>query len=583
MNKPFFVSFVIGLVWLTFPLSAQAASFTIKFATPNDPLYAQQSYLGQIGLPQAWGVTTGSSIPIAVIDTGIDLFHEDLVDKLWVNSDEIPSNGIDDDKNGYIDDYHGYNFLNHNTNLSDVHGHGTGIASVIAGATNNGKGMAGVNWQAKIMVAKTLNAVGGGDFVTVAEAIRYATDNGARIINMSFGSLDNVSTLSEAVSYALSKKVVVVAAVGNSNGLGVYYPANYPDVIGVSSIDDTGRLSSFSNYGSGVDLAAPGENILVAGSSANSVSSFIRASGSSFAAALVTGVASLLLARDPNLTPADVHSVLSETADKLTGETTPGEFFGAGRVNAGLALTYKTKTFIGKATVSNPKPAADGLTKTIVTIVVTDSASKPQFNLPIYLTISGNGNIISNKPVVAGQSVLLGTTDQLGRIAFTVSSDIAEIKTLSFVAGFSPIELTPPLSINFGNVAQPFYKMSWVAQSPPVTMTVGSDAPVWIEVRNDSNVVWTSGESLVARGQIKLGTDQKLDRNSSFYDSSTWLSPNRVAYMTPTTVRPGEVARFTFNLHATKVGKFKEYFRPVAEFLTWVKGPKIYLNITVTQ
>lgn len=553
----------------------------IQQIVPNDPLFYSQSYLSSTGIPSAWGTTTGSNIPIAVIDTGIDLSHEDLMGKLWVNSDEIPNNGIDDDHNGYTDDYNGYNFLNNNANLTDVHGHGTGIASIIAAQTNNGKGMAGINWQAPIMVLKALNSAGGGDFGTVAKATRYAADNGAKVINMSFGAIDNYSELADAVSYALDRQVTIVAAVGNNHGQGIFYPAAYSNVIAVSSVNDNNYISTFSNYGVGVDLAAPGENILMAGSSANNSSSYVHGSGSSFAAAEVTGIVSLLLARYPNLSSAQVSSILKTTAVSLSSD--PNDIYvGAGRVDANRAVNYQTHSFTGRVHFNRTTVPADGLTSAIVTLTVNNEFNQPQPNLSITLRAGGNNNLVNG--ALASGDIKLGATNAQGQISFTLASNVSETKRLEFFSGANAVVLSSSGSLVFNATRGLKYSMSWVRQSPYPTMRLGDTTTIWVEVKNTGNVAWISDKSAVnAKGQMRLGTDRKPDRESNFYKADSWISQNRTALMTPSVVRPGEVARFEVTLHANQNGKYREYFRPVVEYITWLNDLGIYWDIMVTN
>ena len=575
-------------VWATAPLQIAGVilgdadlSVNIQQISPNDPLFLSQSYLSVINVPSAWGVTTGSNIPIAVVDTGIDLSHEDLIGKLWVNSDEIPNNGIDDDHNGYIDDYNGYNFLNNNADLRDVHGHGTGIASIIAAQTNNGKGMAGINWQAPIMVLKALNSAGGGDFSTVARATRYAADNGAKIINMSFGAIDNYSDLADAVNYALDRQITVVAAVGNNHGQGIFYPAAYSSVIAVSSIGDNGHISTFSNYGVGVDLAAPGENILMAGSSANNNSSYVRGSGSSFAAAEVTGIVSLLLARYPNLSPVQISSILKSTAISLSGD--PNDIYvGAGRVDANQAVNYQTHNFAGRINFNRTTVPADGLTSAIATLTVNNEFNQPQSNLPVTVRVGGNNNLVNN--TLAGGDINLGNTNALGQISFTLASNVAETKRLEFFSGASAITLSSSGNLVFNITRGLKHSMSWVRQSPYPTMHLGDTATIWVEVKNTGNVAWISDKSAVnAKGQMRLGTDRPANRESGFYDVNSWISRDRPAAMIPSVVYPGEIARFEITLRANQNGKFREYFRPVVEYIAWLNDLGIYWDVTVTN
>ncbi len=552
---------------------------TIQQTTPNDPLFSSQTYLNQINIPSAWNTTIGSDIPIAVIDTGVYLSHEDLMGKLWVNPNEISGNGFDDDSNGYIDDYNGYNFISNNSDISDNHGHGTGIASIIAAQTNNNKGMAGINWRASLMVLKALNSAGGGDFSTVARAIRYAADNGAKVINMSFGAVENFPELSSAVSYALNKQIIIVAAVGNNHGQGIFYPSAYPDVIAVSSIGSSGNISSFSNYGMGVDIAAPGENILMAGSFANGNSSYVRGSGSSFAAAEVTGVVSLLLARYPSLSPTQVSSVLKSTATTLSYNSSD-IYVGAGRINASQALNYQTRNLTARLTFSRTTVPADGLTPATVTLVVGDEFNQPQSNLSVTLRASGNNNLV-NGALVHGDTVL-GMTNMQGQITFTLASNVAETKQLTFSSGANSINLSSSGRVVFNVLKSMRHSMSWIRQSAYPTMNLGDTATLWVEVKNTGNVAWISDKVAGStKGQMWLGTDRPKNRESSFYDASSWGSRNRATKMTPSIVYPGENARFEFTIRANQNGKFREYFRPVVEYVSWLNDLGIYWDVTV--
>jgi subtilisin family serine protease len=250
-----------------------------KATIPDDPGFTNLWGLnntGQTGgtndadidAPEAWDITTGSTnVIIAVIDTGVAYNHPDLNENIWVNTNEIAGNGIDDDGNGYIDDIYGWDFIDNNGYPEDYEGHGTHVAGTIAAKGNNNIGIAGVMWSAKIMSIRVLGVSGFVNVADAADAITYAADNGARIINASWGGYDYTLTLYNAISYAASKNVLFVAAAGNernNNDTDPFYPASYnlPNIISVAATDYNDRLASFSNYGANsVDLAAPGVNI----------------------------------------------------------------------------------------------------------------------------------------------------------------------------------------------------------------------------------------------------------------------------------------------------------------------------------
>ena len=249
-------------------------------AIPNDPGYSLQWGLnntGQTGgiagadihAQAAWDVTKGSNnIIIAVVDTGVAYDHPDLAGNVWVNTAELNgSPGVDDDQNGYIDDIYGWDFINNDGYPVDYDQHGTHVAGIIAAKGNNGIGVSGVMWSARIMPLRFLGVTGSGDVAKAAEAIEYAADNGARIINASWGGNDYSSTLYNAIEYARQKNVLVVAAAGNetmNNDIDAFYPASFSlsNIISVAATDQNDGIADFSNFGAtSVDLGAPGVSI----------------------------------------------------------------------------------------------------------------------------------------------------------------------------------------------------------------------------------------------------------------------------------------------------------------------------------
>jgi len=204
------------------------------FATPNDPYFSSTGSWGQpyadmwglykINAPAAWDITTGSdSVVIAVVDTGLDYNHPDIAGRVWTNSGEIPGNGIDDDGNGFIDDVRGWDFAYGDNDPMDGYGHGTHVSGTIAAATNNGLGVAGITWAGKILPVKGLDDSGSGYDSTLALAMRYAADNGADVMNNSWGGSGVSQTIQDAVDYAYALGCIVVAAAGNSNSDAKYF------------------------------------------------------------------------------------------------------------------------------------------------------------------------------------------------------------------------------------------------------------------------------------------------------------------------------------------------------------------------
>jgi len=260
------------------------ADTTKRFsAATNDPRFGQQWALentGQEGgtagadieATGAWSTTTGSkSVIVAVVDTGVDIGHPDLKNEIWTNTREIPNNDVDDDGNGYADDVHGYDFANGDGTVYDREEgdeHGTHVAGIIGAEGNNSIGVSGVNQHVTIMPVKGLNGFGEGDDYSLAQAMKYAVDNGANVINASWGGYDYSDVLKDACDYAASHGVIVSAAAGNDandNDQWGFYPAAFDSatIVSVAATDRNDKLADFSNYGAdSVDLAAPGVDVM---------------------------------------------------------------------------------------------------------------------------------------------------------------------------------------------------------------------------------------------------------------------------------------------------------------------------------
>ncbi|MFH1946901.1 MAG: S8 family peptidase [Candidatus Magasanikbacteria bacterium] len=351
--------------------------------TPNDPYYYQWAY-NDIGVYEAWEYTTGSpNTVVAVIDNGFDTFHPDLRANAWKNEDEIPNNNIDDDKNGYIDDVWGWNFVAEDVNndgqidkkemkgnnnprpqvdnllipaLSEhVFSHGTMVAGIIGARGNNKTDGVGINWEVKLMNIKVLGNTGSGNLDTIDDAIRYAVDNGADVINISMVGY-YTEDMDKAVDYAYEQGVVVIAAAGN-NSFSLNDNALYPicldvnsekqKILGVNAVNQDHRLTMFSNTGSScIDLTAPGAN----------VSSTVRFSptdglpnrylggwqGTSFAAPMISGVAALIKSIQPTWGPDKIYEAILSTVHYTPSEDEIGyaELFGAGMVQVDEAIRY---------------------------------------------------------------------------------------------------------------------------------------------------------------------------------------------------------------------------------------------------
>jgi subtilisin family serine protease len=319
--------------------------------TPNDPFYAASYVNSQLSLESAWSQTTGSdSLLAVVIDSGISYSHPDLQQNIWTNPGETAGNGIDDDGNGVIDDVYGVNAITWGgpSTLSnagdplDDHGHGTHCAGILGARGNNGQGVVGVNWKIKIVAAKFISNTGYGSTANAIKAVQYATSlrqAGHKVVvtSNSWGGGGYSQALLDAINAGASAGIMFVAAAGNdaeNNDQVPFYPASYPSnaVLSVTSTDQSGNLSYFSNYGaSTVDLAAPGSNI----TSTYLDNQYASTSGTSMAAPQVAGVAALAQSMCVNtslLSLAQLRALILNTT--TTAAQLSGQVATSGIVNA---------------------------------------------------------------------------------------------------------------------------------------------------------------------------------------------------------------------------------------------------------
>lgn len=336
---------------------AYAEADHLYYTCTNDPNFDNQWALDTIDAPEAWDIETGNEdIVIAVIDTGIDYNHPDLAGNIWNNADEILDNNIDDDGNGYIDDIRGWNFINDDKDPKDDYGHGTHCSGIISAITNNNIGIAGVCWNCTIMPLKGLNNEGAGYCSDLIGAIYYAIDNGANIISMSWGSYSESETLRDALNYAYSQGVVLIAAAGNGNTDSEHYPSSYDNVIAVAATNIDGYKASFSNYGSLVDVAAPGVDIYstmptyeVTMNKINYEMNYDYASGTSMACPYVAGVVALLLSKNPDLTPIEITWSILRSTTNISD-------FNIGLINAYKAMQFSLGPAITNITLVSSNP-----------------------------------------------------------------------------------------------------------------------------------------------------------------------------------------------------------------------------------
>ncbi len=318
---------------------------------PNDQKFldSTQTNLLQISAEKAWDITTGNdTIIIAIVDTGIDWDHPDLENNIWINKNEIANNGIDDDHNGFVDDIRGWDFgglngTSDNNPNEDKADHGTHVAGIAGAVTNNSIGIASIGYNCKIMAVKTsqnnIRQKNGIALIVYGyQGIIYAADNGAKVINCSWGGYGYSSANQEAINYAVSKGALVVAAAGNDNKSDPFFPADYNGVLSVASVNSSDIHSSFSNYGTSVDVSAPGEQIY----STWYNNSYTQLTGTSMASPLVAGLAGLVTNEFPNFNPLQIAEQIRVNTDKINNINTDYNYLiGSGRINAYKTLANK--------------------------------------------------------------------------------------------------------------------------------------------------------------------------------------------------------------------------------------------------
>ncbi|MBD3299401.1 MAG: S8 family serine peptidase [candidate division Zixibacteria bacterium] len=401
--------------------------------TPSDPYFSSHQYPlrntgiqppadhgtagADLSMEGAWDHTTGdTNVVLAIIDTGIDYDHPDLDSRIWYNTDE-GTDGWDADSNGYISDFRGWNFYNHNNNIDDDHSHGSHCAGIAAAESDNGIGIAGMDWNCQIMVLKALGASGSGSATGVAAAMTYAVDNGADIVSMSLGSMSPSSVEQDAAEYAELNGVTIFAAMGNDDVGDPHYPAAFPEIIAVGGTDsDDNRAHPFcgspgSNYGDYIDICAPGNWVW----STVPNGSYSYKCGTSMATPHAAGLGSLIKSLRPNYTPAEIRELMRAAADDQVGrvsEDTPGfdHYHGWGRINGRATLQALTTEFAPNLTV----PGAQTVTE-LETLEFIVSAEDSNFT-PVSLSSdtmanatfvdSGNGiGVFSVTPEITQQGV----------------------------------------------------------------------------------------------------------------------------------------------------------------------------------
>lgn len=439
--------------------------------TPDDPDYAGQYALTKIEAEKAWDISTGSSdVIIAIVDTGVDWDHPDLAANIWINEAEMNgAAGVDDDENGFIDDIRGWDFgglggTPDNDPVEDRPDHGTHVAGIAGAVTNNSTGIASIGYNCKIMAVKTSQDNIRDEFTNALisygyDGIVYAVDNGAKIINCSWGSYSYSKALQEIIDYAVANGVLLVGAAGNEGARDAIYPGNYKGALSVGYSNSQDQKDPFANYGEKVDLFAPGSGIYGAWQN----DTYRSISGSSMASPLVAGIAGLVFSHFPEYTPLQVAEQIRVNADNIDSQNSNYQYLlGSGRANAYNSLSnteaksvrIKDVKFFDQGNKNGVFESGEKVSLEVQMV----NYLKPLSGLTINLATESPYIQIDKSSINLGSQPTLSEFDNQGNLfSFTINSatplNIELSFRLEFMDGsYSDFQWTDPIIIN------PLYK-----------------------------------------------------------------------------------------------------------------------------
>lgn len=507
---------------------------------PNDPKFTDETqwYLDKISAQQAWEISTGNEeIVIAIDDTGVDWDHPDLANNIWINEDEIPNNGIDDDNNGYVDDVRGWDFggtngTPDNDPMEDDPTHGTYVAGLASAVSNNGIGVASIGYSCKIMPVKTSQkSLGNTNIIYGLQGIYYAANNGADVINCSWGGYSYSRAMQEAIYYAVSLGAVVVGAAGNNNRSDLFYPASYEGVISVGGSNPEDGIYSATNYGTAIDVLAPAtgepggngmyglwqDDTYISGSS-----------GTSLASPIVAGLAGLVIDRFPGYSPLQVAEQIRVNADDIYDNvsSTYNYLLGKGRINAYKALDnldavsiraedFEYTDLTNGNGITEP---GEEFTLGINFINYLNASNAVQVTLESrseYVSITQNSFTISS-----GE-----TLEQINNydspFEFTISENIPQNEDVEFLIVYSGAVYD-----DFQLITQKFNTTFLTQDGNDIALTIGSKGNLGFNDFGASpaegdGLYFMNGDNLLYEGALIYGNSQTMVMDAAHIDNST--------------------------------------------------------------
>ena len=516
---------IAGIEWIE-PRFVYKSTFV-----PNDPLYNQQWYLPKIKAHDAWDINQGSAaIVVGIDDTGVDWDHPDLAGNIWINDNEIESNGLDDDNNGYIDDYRGWDFggangTPDNNPMEDQPDHGTHVAGCVSASTNNGVGVAGIGFNTKVMAVKTSrndqrDPSSGAPYIVYGyEGLMYAAQNGAKIINCSWGGGGYSLLGQNIINDVTNMGSVVVAAAGNESSRDKFYPSAYNNVLSVAATGSSDTRSSFSNYGYTVDVASPGSGIYNTWQN----NTYASLSGTSMASPITAGLVALTMAQFPNLTPLQAAEKVRVSADNIDNlNPTFAQLLGKGRINALRALQNTDFTsvrsveaiFSDAVTGNNDGIFQPG--ETIAVMVRFKNWLNATSNLSVTLVSKTTYATVSANPTVSFGAKQSGESfdNSTSQFQFTISQSAPENSDLAFVLSYSDGTYSDFEWIN--TTGNPTYATT-VGNNVAVTVTSTGNLGYADYPNNTkgSGFKFDSGNNMLFEGALMLSTAANQIINSA--------------------------------------------------------------------